>query len=486
MNKGQNPLIIAIKGFIYIYLPVVLLLFIIYEIILGWDMNLSWDRIILDAVIIGIWTISNYIHKLVKEKVVDFEYLETVIKKGRWKLLEQRENSLLIKPEFDFPFRMLINDTVQIQYSDKIAIIEGPWYYVNALANDIRGKSSIWTKGITSMGALVLIIALVSIPVLFEERVLWNLRLSYHNTQVKDVEMIEINPQEVLGNTNENTNNYGLGVENEEYMFYVKDHLNLIRANKDFQDKNYLIQKPSGTGISRLNMAGDWIFYSSGKTLNRIKIDGTDNQTIYKLGYLSDIHMKENWIYFINPSDGFSVYRMDINGRNLERFLRVQASDIALYGDRLFFSHEEDGNGYLESIGLDGSHRRVERKVFAKDLTIRGGYYYFIGEDYRLNRIEVDKNAQKQILVDEKVSSYIITDNGIFYSLHSKDVGYPGEGVYRIELDGSDRALVSDTYRVEGFTHVGEWLLFHSSDNELSSPVLKKLNILTGAIETIE
>ncbi|MEG6521279.1 DUF5050 domain-containing protein [Desulfotomaculum sp. 1211_IL3151] len=483
MKKIQNILTLVIKGSIYIYLPVILLLFIICEVILGRDINLSWNGIILYAVSIGVWT-KNYIHRLVKEKVVDFEYLETILKKGRWKLLEQKENSLLIKPEFDFPFRMLIKDTVQIQYSDKTAIIEGPWYYVNALVNDIRGKSSIWTKGVTSIGAFVLVIVLVAIPFLFDEGVLWSLRLSYHNSQVKDVEIIEIKPQGVLGNTNENTNNYGFGVENEEYVFYVEDHLNLIRASKDFQDKNYLIQKASGTGISRLNIAGDWIFYSSGKTLNRIKIDGTDNQTIYKLSYLSDIHMKENWIYFINPFDVFNVYRMDINGRNLERFLRIQASDIALYGDRLFFSHEGDGNGYVESIGLDGNDRRVECQVFAKDLTIREDYCYFIGEDFRLNRIKVDKNAQKQILVDEKVSSYIITDNGIFYSLHSKDVGYPGEGVYRMELDGSDRALVSDTYHLEGFTHVGEWLLFHSSDKE-ALPVLKKLNILTGAIETI-
>lgn len=402
MNKILNLLVLAVKGFICVYLPVILLLFITYEIILGKSMQLDWDRIILYAAIIGAGTIRNYMHISMEENVKSFEYLKTVIEKGRWELIEQGEHSLLIKPTFDFPFRIFIKNTVQIRYANKVAIIEGPWFYANALASDIRGKSGIWTKRATGIGALLLIIAFVSIPVLEETGVIWNLKQSVHGSQIENVEIIEINPNDVLGNTIENTNNYGYGVENDEYMFYINDHLNLIRVNKNFQDKNYLIQKPGGTGISRLNITGDWIFYSSGKTLNRIKIDGTDNKTIYKLGYPLDIHMKENWIYFINHSDDSNVYRMDINGRNLDRFLEIQVLDIALYDDRLFFSYKKDGNGYVESICLDGSDRRIELNTLANDLTIKDGYYYFISEDYTLNRIEVGKNAPKETLVDER------------------------------------------------------------------------------------
>ena len=485
MRKRQNILILALKGIIYIYLPIILILFIIYRVILGIDMNLSWDRIIVYAIIIDIWIIRNYIHKSIEQDVKDLSSMKISIMKGRWEITKQGENSLLVKPKFDFPFRLFINNIVQINYSEQRAIIEGPWYYVSNLEKDIKSKSSIWIRRITSIGVFPMIIVLVLMLVLSDLGGRWEIKKSRHNIYIKNVKIIEINSDEVFGNTIENTNNYGFGVENDEYVFYVKDHLNLIRANKDFRHKDYLIQKPSGTGISRLNIAGDWIFYTSGETLNRIRIDGTENEIIYKIGYLLDIHVKDNWIYFINFSDDSNVYRMNINGRNLERFLKVKASDIALYDDRMIFSHEEDGNGYVESINFDGSERKVELEVLVRDLTKWGEYYYYIGDDDRLYMNLINENMAPQILVDDIVSSYIITDAGIFYSLHSDDVGYPGKGVYKIELDGTGNALIVDTDMVEGFTKVGEWLLFHSSDNKLS-PGLKRLNVLTNEIKIIE
>lgn len=485
MKKNQSLMMLATKRLLFFSLPIVLLLYILYEVILGLDMSFSWTNIIIYAVLIGLVTIRNYGHKSINEKIEDVDHLEYRIMEGRWKILERGENSLSLKPRFDFPYSQLSKDTVQIQYSDYMATIEGPWYYVDQLARDIRGKRNIWIRRIAGFGLFILVLAIVSIPVLFETGIYWDLRKSYHNYQIRNVDIIEIQDKEAYGNTVENTNNYGYGAENEEYIFYVKSHLNLVRADRDLRENNYLIEKSGGNGINMLNVAGDWIFYSSGETLNRMQINGTDNQTIYKMGYLLDIHIKGNWIYFINPSDKFNMYRMDVNGKNLERFLKVQASDIALYDDRLFYSYKEDDKGYVESVNLDREDRKVELETMARDLTRWKGYYYYIGEDFKLFRNEIGKNAPAQLLVEDKVSSYIVTYAGIYYSLHSDDVGYPGEGLYRTELDGMRKTLVSDTKRVEGFTQVGEWILFHSSDSNFS-PKLKRLNLQSGSIEAIE
>lgn len=485
MKKNQSLMMLATKRLLFFSLPIVLLLYILYEVILGLDMSFSWTNIIIYAVLIGLVTIRNYGHKSINEKIEDVDHLEYRIMEGRWKILERGENSLSLKPRFDFPYSQLSKDTVQIQYSDYMATIEGPWYYVDQLARDIRGKRNIWIRRIAGFGLFILVLAIVSIPVLFETGIYWDLRKSYHNYQIRNVDIIEIQDKEAYGNTVENTNNYGYGAENEEYIFYVKSHLNLVRADRDLRENNYLIEKSGGNGINMLNVAGDWIFYSSGETLNRMQINGTDNQTIYKMGYLLDIHIKGNWIYFINPSDKFNVYRMDVNGKNLERFLKVQASDIALYDDRLLYSYKEDDKGYVESVNLDREDRKVELETMARDLTRWKGYYYYIGEDFKLFRNEIGKNAPAQLLVEDKVSSYIVTYAGIYYSLHSDDVGYPGEGLYRTELDGMRKTLVSDTKRVEGFTQVGEWILFHSSDSNFS-PKLKRLNLQSGSIEAIE
>lgn len=485
MNKKQNLISLAIKRLTFFSLPMVLLIYILNKLILRIEASFPWTSVIIYASVIGFTTMGNYRHKSMEEEINDFDYLKNLIKEGRWEILEEGENKLSLKPRFDFPYGLLSKETVEIQYWEHKASFEGARYYIENLKKDISGKGSMWTKRIASIAILILTFALISIPIFSEIGIFWDLRQMYHNHQMKNADKIKIEGEEFIGNTVANINNYGFGAENEDYIFYVEGDLNLVRAKKEFQDKTYLIQKSSGSGIGGLNIVDDWIFYSSGQSLNRMRIDGREDQIIYEMGYLSDIHIKDNWIYFINPLDKVNIYRMDVNGQNLERLLKVEASDIAIYDDRLFYSYEVNGQGYVKSISLDGGESKVELETKVYDLIRWQGYYYYIGEDYKLFRNEVGTNNSTELLVDDKVSSYIVTDAGIFYSLHSEDVGYPGEGLYRMELDGSGNTLVLDTKDVNGFTQVGDWLLFHSSDNNLSSNP-KRLNLLSGDIETIE
>ncbi|MFA7412813.1 MAG: DUF5050 domain-containing protein, partial [Tissierellaceae bacterium] len=240
--------------------------------------------------------------------------------------------------------------------------------------------------------------------------------------------------------------------------------------------------KSGGSNIMRLNLVEDWIYYSSGQTLNRISIDGNNDETIYKLGYPQNVYIKDNWIYFINFSDNSNIYKMDLNGRNLDRFLNVNASNMAIYDDRLIFSYREGENAYVESIGLDGSDRKIEFEDIAVDLVELGDYYYYIGEDYRLYRRDVEDSLDMQILVDDKVSSYIIANDKIYYSLQSDDVGYPGEGVYSVELDGSGVTPLTSMTKVGGFAKVGDWILFHSLDNGAESR-LHRIHLPSGDMD---
>lgn len=485
MDKVQKTLVLAIKGVLCFYLPVILLLYIIYVVIFKIDMNfISYQTIVL-GLASAISIASGYSQKTKEQDVESFTSLKNSIIEGPWDIIEEDENILMIEAKFDFPFRLLINNTVKVEYLDENIIIEGPGTYVDRLKKDIEGKTNILAKRITGIILYVLIIGLLSLPILEDKGFFWQVKSRGHNNYLKKVKIISMNPEEQLGNTIENTNNYGRAVENDDYIFYVEENLSLVRVNKDFQDKKYIIQKPSGSDIGRLNIVGDWIYYSSAKTLDRISFDGREKETIYKSSYLMDMHTIDNSIYFINFSDNYNVYRMDINGRKLERFLNIKASDIAIYDNRIIFSHIKDGKGYVESIGLDGSDRRLEFEGISSDLVKSGDYYYYIGEDYSLYKRPINNGAQAQVLVDDKVSSYIIGDENIYYSLHSQDVGYPGKGLYKIGIDGSGDILLLDSERVRDFAKVENCLLFHSSDNNLQ-PEIKKLNILTDEIEIIE
>ncbi len=320
------------------------------------------------------------------------------------------------------------------------------------------------------------------IPALLYSDMATSLKIQYHSFQTRNVERIQVTDGNSMGNTVNNINNYGHGVKDEEQFFYVEDGLNLVRSPKDFGDKHYLIQQSSGTGISRLNMVEDWIFYSQGKSYNRMKTDGTQQETIFQMGYPLDVHLKGNWIYFRNASDRFTPYRMDVNGQNLERVVNQSVSDIALYENRLYYSYQKDEEGLLASVDLQGNDKRIKMNIPMKDLVIWENYYYFIGhDDYRLYRNKMGETDTPQLLVGDKVSSYVLTENDIYYSLHSHDVGYPGDGLYKMDLDGSNNTLLLEAKRVEGLSQLDHWIFFASSDKN-THLTQKKLDLLTDEI----
>ncbi|WP_422487254.1 DUF5050 domain-containing protein [Gudongella sp. DL1XJH-153] len=487
MKLPKDILVLAIKRLLFFSLPIVVSLYILYEVILGYDMSFSWSSVILYGVLIGIATITNYTGKTKEENIENENWMAEIKEQKRWKIIEEDKNELILKPRFDFPYNLLSKETVKVKYTEDTATVEGPRYYVEQMTKDIQGRSNKWLRRFAAAGAFFFAFFILSVPIIFESGVYWDLRIRYHNHQMRNIQQIEVINAEELGNTVDNTNNYGNGVETKEHIVYVENHMNLVKTDKDFQLKEYLIQKDGGYGVSRLNVSGDWVFYSSGEPYSRMKLDGTENQTIYKLGYVMEPHLMGEWIYFINFEDNHNIYRMDVNGQNLERFIQKGVSDLAIYDKRLFYSYMDGESGFVESVNMDGSERKLEFETDSQvsSLSRWKDYWYYINGDYRLIRTEGKDPEVYQVPVDDNVSAYIITEEGIFYSLHGEDVGYPGDGIYKMDHFGLDKTLLSDSRFVEGFFHAGDWLLFHSSD-DLQPPTLKRVDLDSNSIEIIE
>ena len=194
-----------------------------------------------------------------------------------------------------------------------------------------------------------------------------------------------------------------------------------------------------------------------------------------------------NWIYFINYQDNFTVYRMDVNGQNLERFIEKEVMDLGVYDDRLFYSGLKDKKGFVESIDFDGKNRRLEFETdsLVRDFTRWNNEWYYINGDSRLIRTEGKDPDVYQVPIDDNVHSYIITEQGIFYSLQGEEEEYISQGLYKMDHFGYDKTLIADEKNVEGFAHIGEWLLY-SSFNEKMSTRLKRVDLNTGEIEFLE
>lgn len=482
MKEMKNLIILLAKRLLFFTLPLWIFLYIFYDLVLGIDIAVKYSGVFIYIIIIEFFNVRKYLHKSEVESLYSLEYLRDKIVAGRWKILESKGATFILGPKFDFPYSILSRGKVYVEFSDGKAKIEGPEYYVITLINDIRNKRSTWGRGISRAISAIIIVTALLLPIFSEKGVFTDIRTNYHNYQNKDIELIEIHETNKLGNTVNNINNYGYLVESKDYIFYVENYMNLVRTRKDFQEKTYLIEQSSGTGINRLNIVDDWIFYMMGESIHRVKTDGSKDEIIYNIGYPLDMHVFGNQIYFISHSDGYKVYRMDVNGQDLERFVNIPVIDIAIYDNRLFYSYETGGEGFLESVDLDGQNKRVEMNIPVSDLVIRDNNYYYLGyNDYKLYRCNSNEGGIPQILVDGEVASYAVTDSGIYYSLHSENVAYPGEGLYKVNFDGSGNTLLYDSQIVEGLSQAGDWLLFLSADNNMKES-LKKLDIKSDEI----
>jgi hypothetical protein len=193
-----------------------------------------------------------------------------------------------------------------------------------------------------------------------------------------------------------------------------------------------------------------------------MRTDGTQNELIYKSGYLLDVNMYGKWLYFINMSDKFNVYKIDVNGRGLERVVKEEVSDIAIYDDRLYFSYYSDEGFYMESMLLDGTDRRVEFEGQIYNLIIHDDYFYFQGDENQIYRAK--KGGSAETLLNQRPGLYIIIDDTIYYTLESDEERLRYSKLYRMNLDGSGKELIEEFGSIDGLSHIGSWLYFEDRD----------------------
>lgn len=486
MDRNQNFIILTIKRFFYTFLPFIILLYIFYEIILNGYVEFSWLKLIALVMFQSFLMAKYFKYSLKKEKIEDNDRFQDIILKGRWEVLLDKENELLLRPKFDYPYSIFNNERLEIQYTEGTATIKGTGYYVEQLSKEISGKSNKSKRRIEGIITFLIIGLVIYTPIFVQSGKDWDLRIKIHNYRMRNSQTITINDKSVNGNIVGNTNNYGYAAESDEYIYYIEG-LNIIRADKTFQNKDVLISKSQGSGFMRLNIIEDFVFYTSGKSLNRMSFDGKDNKSIYSLSYLLDINTIGEWLFFINFLDNDNIYRIDVNGQNLQRFIDIEATDIATYDDKLIYSYKDEDTVYVESVDFDGNNREVEFETYGevRDLSKVNGDYYYIDKDSMLVKDKGGNFESVQILINQEISSYIIIDDQIYYSLRKSDKGHTGEGLYRMELDGSGINLISDTSMVSGFSHVGNYLLYESSDDK-QFPSLKRMDLNTGEIYTSE
>lgn len=105
-----------------------------------------------------------------------------------------------------------------------------------------------------------------------------------------------------------------------------------------------------------LETDGKWVYYTNTlDSLFRVRKDGSEKSLIMANTMSSDYNISGDWIYYINYSDKATLYRVQVDGKNLQKLNDDYCQSPQITGDWVYYS---SGMQFYR-IRLDGGERQI-------------------------------------------------------------------------------------------------------------------------------
>jgi len=176
------------------------------------------------------------------------------------------------------------------------------------------------------------------------------------------------------------------------------------------------------------------------------------------IDYTSSKVIKEgDWIYYCNPSDNYSIYKMKNNQEDKTKISDSSCAAIFLEGEWIYFTKRIfyfDNEGKETSIGRysSGIHR-VRLDGTEEEELYRGV------EESDLN---IDSFNEHDVYM-RQIFKLQVSNNWIYYLSMGKGGKY-NLMINRMRIDGSDKETVLD--KTAMFVVKGDWIYYIGADNE--------------------
>jgi tricorn protease-like protein len=94
-----------------------------------------------------------------------------------------------------------------------------------------------------------------------------------------------------------------------------------------------------------------------------------------------------NRIYYVNPSDGHSIYSMRTDGSDKQKLNDDGSVFINVVGDRIYYIGGKENAHYIYSMKTDGTDRQKLNDDNSKFVNVVGGRIYYVNNSDGLGRI---------------------------------------------------------------------------------------------------
>lgn len=229
---------------------------------------------------------------------------------------------------------------------------------------------------------------------------------------------------------------------------------------------------PAGAGNLAANIANrgrvaaedGWVYYLSRneslatlkeETLWRFRPDRFPSNQLVADVDVWDVQLAGGWLYYVNWSDGQSIYRSRPDGTEAVRLVDGPAQQVNLASDRIIYVRDRR----IHSTLLAGGRGFRLLDDIAENVMVDGGWIYYANgsDNFRPYRVKLD-GVGKTRLGDDSTLFMAVAGNWLYYSNLSD-----GQKLYRMKLDGSGRSLVA-AERAGYVNTDGKYIYYTSTD----------------------
>ncbi len=185
---------------------------------------------------------------------------------------------------------------------------------------------------------------------------------------------------------------------------------------------------------------GHIIAFSASKGLTILNLEGEEPKIIETtVGRVWDINVTEAGLFFINLSDGSSIYRMDLAGSSMQKVKDTHSRNLYVAGEHIYFTDNWDRN-HLYRMDLEGNNAERVMHNPAIWAVIQGEWVYYAHdmEGWSLYAYNLETGEDLR-LTDYGVWRIHPHDEWVYYVK-----GVEEGPIYRTRKDGSEENLVLD------------------------------------------
>ena len=259
-----------------------------------------------------------------------------------------------------------------------------------------------------------------------------------------------------VGNTTGNLYNGGAFCEYDGYVYFSnKEDANSLYRMKSDGTK---VEKLHPDSVSYIQVINDYVYYvRSNKTsadvvlrgqpygLFRLEIGDDKAEQIYN-GVVLSMRMLGNYLYFQSydekREDRLQLMKIKIDGTDLQTISKEDYAPICVNGEDIYFAEVKNSHNLMRMSTEDDRIVTAAEGNYYMPAFVKG-YMYYIDLDNGMQLVRVNLSNNESVVLEEgKCINYNVSEesNVIYYQLENED----DHKLCRMTLSGSNKVVVTE------------------------------------------